>query len=69
MPLPQEPRISTREAAEYLGLSKQRVTAKIAAGHFSGVSPCECGLTTMLPLAEVTREMQTGRVTRNKKRK
>lgn len=52
-----EKRLSTREAAEYLGVCKQRVSAKIMQGHYKRVSRCECGLTLMIPLSEVNADM------------
>jgi hypothetical protein len=62
----QPERISTSDAAGIIGLSKQRVCAKIAAGHYSGVSRCECGLTTMIPVAEVLRDLGAGTITRRR---
>lgn len=52
-----EPRLSTKDAANYIGVCKQRVSAKIAQGHYMGVSRCECGLTTMIPLSEINRDL------------
>ena len=52
-----EKRLSTREAAEYLGVCKQRIATKILQGHFKRVSRCDCGMSTMIPLAEVSADM------------
>ena len=59
-------RMSTSEAAQVIGLSKQRVCAKIAEGHYAGVSRCECGLTTMIPVSEVLRDLGAGTITRRR---
>ena len=52
-----EKKLSTREAAEYLGVCKQRIAAKIQQGHYKGVTRCECGMSTMIPLSEVSNDM------------
>jgi hypothetical protein len=53
-----EPRLSTREAAELLGVCKQRVNAKLVKGDFSGASRCECGRTDMIPISEIHKYMR-----------
>ena len=55
------PRLSTRKAAEAMGVCKQRIDAKVLNGHFRGVSKCECGLTTMIPESEIVREIMKGK--------
>ena len=62
-----EERLSTREAAQYLGVCKQRIAAKIAQGHFNGVSRCECGLTVMIPVSEISADMKASNAKRKKR--
>jgi hypothetical protein len=63
-----EERLSTRDAAEYVGLSKQRVSAKIAEGHYKGVSRCECKQTVMIPVSELNRDLAAGTIKRRRKK-
>lgn len=56
--MPTIPRLTTKQAAAYLGVCKQRINAKIASGHYQGVTRCECGLTTMIPQSEINAEMR-----------
>ena len=42
-------KVSTREAAELLGVCVQRVQAKIKQGHFPGACMCECGRSMLIP--------------------
>ena len=62
-----EKRLTTREAAEYLGLCKQRIATKILQGHYKNASRCECGMTMLIPLSEINADMQI--VNRKRKRK
>lgn len=43
------PRLTTKEAAEYLGVCKQRIDAKLAQGHFPNHGWCECGRSILIP--------------------
>lgn len=49
--------VNAREAAELIGISKQRVFAKIESKHFKGVKRCPCGHCVLIPLSEITRDL------------
>jgi excisionase family DNA binding protein len=53
-----EPHLSTKEAAELLGVCKQMINAKIARRELAGARRCECGKTDMVPLSEIHRYMR-----------
>ena len=51
-------RVSTKDAAAMSDVCKQRILTKLTLGHYSGASKCECGLSIMIPLTEVMRDMR-----------
>lgn len=51
-------RLTTREAAEKLGVCVQRISAKIQQGHFPGVTNCECGRSIMIPISDIEKAIK-----------
>ena len=58
--------MTVREVADLTGICKQRVTAKIAEGHYNGVTRCPCGMSTLIPTAEVYRDLAAGTIKRKR---
>lgn len=46
-------RLTTGEAAKYLGITIQRVAKKIKQGHFGDVGWCECGKSQLIPFNKI----------------
>jgi excisionase family DNA binding protein len=46
-------KLTTAEAAELLGVCKQRIDAKLKQGHFPNHKRCDCGRSILIPAADI----------------
>jgi predicted DNA-binding transcriptional regulator AlpA len=53
-----EKRLNIPEVAKLTGVCQQRVKAKYKQGHYPHAETCECGRTLLIPVADVTEDLQ-----------
>lgn len=61
-------RVTVAQAAKYLDVCMQRISAKIKQGHFPNHTWCECGHSILIPVSDLDRQPIDKRTIRYKKK-
>lgn len=61
-------RYTTREIADLLGISHQRIAKKISEGHFPSHAKCECGYKILIDKSDLKRKENTNLRAKNGQR-